>query len=432
MIRKLFWISLSSIALFFFYTPAFAFIESFASGGMSTVFTSGASDAGRNPALMPLQKDPLYLVFGLSTAPYSSIDSRYHHNSFGSSTNVYTTLPSTSSEFISFSAPIGFSWTGERTGFGILLTSDSGELYSKTTIKSAGSFTDYSSLNGTVQNSLTATEYRPALKISWGIKTGDTSSFGIQFRGVFDYKTSESTTNTQMVSPTSTSSSSSDKNETTIINGNLLFGFHYEKDGIEAGAIISTPTFADYMNQLTSTDSTGSFSGKSGKFVTLSGPEIILGFSYPVINAVSFYFEFSSQMPMSYTIDDLSLDSVSTPHSIDKTSTQYQGKYFYATHAGIKYTRDKFRLIFGLSGHLEEAGSDVKIAGGDSSINSKIYSCTGTFGIEYDITEKTALGISGMGTFYKTTSSGNSPNSSVSTKLNIFQTDIIAGIQFKI
>ena len=246
MIRKFSWLYIPTIALIFFCKPAFSLIESAATGGMSTVLTSGAADAGRNPALMPLQKDPIYLLLGIAAVPYTALDARNHMNITGPSTDTYMTIPSIDSSFTSLSVPLGCSFNGERSGFGILLTSNDGALYSKTKIKTYGGIVNpLLPLYGQITGTTTITEYNPSLETSWGIRTGDTSTFGIRLTSTFHHKTEDSSIDYSWITGSLDILPHKEKKESTIIDGTLHFGFHYEKDGIEAGATISTPTFAN-------------------------------------------------------------------------------------------------------------------------------------------------------------------------------------------
>jgi hypothetical protein len=438
MIRKFSWLYIPAIVLIFFYKPAFSMIESAASSGMSTVFASGAADAGRNPALMPLQKDPIYLLLGIAATPSTTLDARNHMNMTGPSTDTYMTIPSTDYSFTSLSIPLGFSFNGERSGFGILLTSD-GALYSKTKIKSAGGIVDPLPLYGQITGTTTITEYNPSLETSWGIRTGDTSTFGIRLTSTFHSKIEDSNIDYSWITGSLDILPHKEKKESSVITGTLHFGFHYEKDGVEAGATISTPTFAKQSVKYTGTDSSGSYSDKANKFITLTGPEFTIGFSYPLINSVKMYLEISSQMPMTYKFDDFSFTSSSTAHSVDKTSTEYQGKYHYTSHLGFKFTKGDFNFIIGLSGTLEERGENVKSGtGSDQFTQIKSYGFAESTGFEFVVAERTSLGISTIGTFYKQTGRSsyydNASNTSqiTRTKLNLFQLETLAGIQFKI
>jgi hypothetical protein len=427
MIRKLFWSGFSVIVLVFFCQPAFSFIEGPASGGMTSVLTSGPSDASRNPALMPLQKDSFDLLIAATSGQHFSFDFRSHSYKYTSPPNFYSTTRKSDFSFYNFSAPVGFSWKGERSGFGMILSSIDGSQYSKTKMKMSGGYTDYSAINGESQNESTFREYHPALNTSWGIRTGDTSSFGVRLRGSFNYKTQESH---DVVTGTFTDSTTW-KRTTAITNGSLGFGFHYEKDGVEAGAIISTPTFANCYEKFSGKDPSGSDSARSRKsFIPITGSEITLGFSYPVINGISLFFEFSGISPMSYKIDDFKYDSSSS--TAFKQSVEYEGNYNYTSHLGFKISTGILRIVLGVSGILEEKGTHFKPPGGaeESSLERNL-GLAESIGFELDLAERVSLGISGTNTYYRSTTSQEYPDGRSRNKFNVDKVDLLAGVMLR-
>ncbi|MGL4368149.1 MAG: hypothetical protein ACRCUT_00525, partial [Spirochaetota bacterium] len=153
--------------------PAYALVEGAGLGGVETVAPAGVADCGRNPALLPFNKVSFSAgALGVYRALYSADTDLESSNS----SLTITSVDSKQTDTLAAGASCGMIFRTQRSGFGILFTSD-GDQYSrlKQETKIAGL---YGTTGIAMVSERSEKKINPAVELSWGMKTSDSFSFG--------------------------------------------------------------------------------------------------------------------------------------------------------------------------------------------------------------------------------------------------------------
>jgi hypothetical protein len=406
-------------------SSAFALTEKISMGGIDSVITSGAMDAGRNPALIPFEKENFSFV---TAGSYRSLP-QFDTSSKASLPVNTMTIDSDKPKVLAFNGMIGFISRGERSGFGLLITSNGDPAYERTKNKMTRFVTDGTNTNLDIKNS-TETKYNLAINLSWGIRTSDMGSFGLRLIGGYDDQTTDSTVNINHTISGTLIKDSSSKQHTRYIYGTLIFGFNYRDEKVEAGAMFSTGQHGRYTDEVSysfsnyTTVTTGSDSiKKTTPYLGKDAPFFLLGLSYHLSPEFQVGFEFATEMNKGYTRTDLVYDPETSVVNYEKK--EYNTKYKYAGRIGLKYQPIPWISIMMGGQMIIFANEKNNNSGSDKHEKNHVFAYIYSIGTDFYPSDSVAIGISAVWTYFNMYGSMDLQSTHFSNNITVQQADLV-------